>query len=516
MSKSQSKMIVIISLFIFTAGACSPEPQFFKEGRETVLDQVVFVEEGLILDIPHVARWCESLELKKGKVSIGDCELYVEEAGKGTPIVLINGGPGGTHHTFHPEFSKAEKFARVVYYDQRGCGLSDYKKGEGYTIDQAVNDLNELRRVLKIDKWVVLGWSYGGFLAQYYALKHPENILGLVLVASAVTSEIPFEYSRSNDYISQEERKKYFSLIEMLREEKLTVPQFLYNAHLNGDWKQQNYYKPTVDELAELVLYEWVHADDFRYEIGNSKSDVYIEGAFRNCPIPTLLLEAQWDLTWNIDRPEKMQELFPNARFVLFNESGHRMFGDEPELFFKVLKRFVKNIPDVEREKIEMWKADLKNWEKEKEKTVSVIKLIQSLGEGREGRTKLVNAFERSWLDKLENQNHLNEVAYALYDEKKYEDAFWTFKRRVEILQNWKDKSKGNALLGISMIWQGHMLDLMGRREEAVSVYKTVVGMNITDDSWSHSSYGIQYKPTISGYASKFISVPFERIERKN
>ena len=45
-------------------------------------------------------------------------------------LVLIHGGPGGTHHYFHPWFSRAAGFARIIYYDQRGCGLSEFAPGE--------------------------------------------------------------------------------------------------------------------------------------------------------------------------------------------------------------------------------------------------------------------------------------------------------------------------------------------------------------------------------------------------
>ena len=63
-------------------------------------------------------------------------------------MVLLHGGPGGTHHYFHPTFSRAAEFSRVIYYDQRGCGLSDYAPGEGYTIQQAADDIEALRLVM--------------------------------------------------------------------------------------------------------------------------------------------------------------------------------------------------------------------------------------------------------------------------------------------------------------------------------------------------------------------------------
>ena len=53
----------------------------------------------------------------------------------------------------------------MIYYDQCGCGQSDYHPGAGYTPAQAVDDLGQLRAALRLDRWAVLGWSYGGAVA---------------------------------------------------------------------------------------------------------------------------------------------------------------------------------------------------------------------------------------------------------------------------------------------------------------------------------------------------------------
>lgn len=109
-----------------TRGELGEPPVFGK--TESVLDKKVHVEPEIITTIPSVPRWCDRLNLKKQRITVGDAALYVEEEGKGTHLVLINGGPGGTHHYFHPWFSRAKKYARVIYYDQRGCGLSGASK----------------------------------------------------------------------------------------------------------------------------------------------------------------------------------------------------------------------------------------------------------------------------------------------------------------------------------------------------------------------------------------------------
>jgi len=275
---------------------------------------VIHIEPEIITEIPEVPRWCDQLELKKQRINVGDCELYVEEEGKGTPLVLINGGPGGTHHYFHPWFSRVKKYARVIYYDQRGCGLSDYYPGEnGYSVEQAVEDLDSIRKALNIDKWVVLGYSYGGFLAQYYTIHYPESVAGLVLMGASTGMWVEMERSRQGEFISDEERSRMREIRKELRKmsqendwtSDKALALIVFNNHLNGDWKRQNYYRPSREGLARMARYEWVHdQNNYRGMIFSSQYKVNLTGAFENCPVPTLITEGRWDLTWNTDKPE--------------------------------------------------------------------------------------------------------------------------------------------------------------------------------------------------------------------
>ncbi len=109
-------ILIIIFLQISSLAIAQDHSQ-----QETVLDEVVTIYDEIVYDVPEVPRWCERLGFKNKRVDIGDAELYVETEGDGVPMVLLHGGPGGTHHYFHPQFSRASNYAQVIYYDQRGC-----------------------------------------------------------------------------------------------------------------------------------------------------------------------------------------------------------------------------------------------------------------------------------------------------------------------------------------------------------------------------------------------------------
>ena len=106
-------------------------------------------------------------------------------------IVLLHGGPGFSAHMFYTWGTRLEPSLNVVYLDQRGCGESARlgvadpmapKPSEikGYTLATLVEDIEGVRRALKVDKWYVLGHSYGGLLGVEYVAAHPEHVLGYV------------------------------------------------------------------------------------------------------------------------------------------------------------------------------------------------------------------------------------------------------------------------------------------------------------------------------------------------
>jgi proline iminopeptidase len=464
--------------------------------RERAMDRVVHIEEGVIQEIPAVPRLCDGMNIRKEKVDIGDCQLYCEQEGQGTPLALLHGGPGATHHDFHPFFSQAKNFARVIYYDQRGCGLSDYRPGKGYTVDQAVDDLEHLRQALQIDQWVVLGHSYGGLLAQCYATKYPDKLRGLVLVGASTGLPIDSS-SRDDQFISRQEREK---MDEIRATPGLSLAQNLYNLHLNGDWKRQSYSRPSRERIAQMVLYEWVHDGSFRSSMGPSISKVDLEGIFTQCPIPTLLLEGKWDMSWGENKAHLFHQNHPRSRLVIFEESAHCPFEDEPERFFSELEKFVSTLKQATSQDLAAWTSDLTKRE-------ALVGPLSRLGWGRKSNQEIASKYDKTWLDQAGSFHALLKIGFALYDVKRYNEALAVFEKMQE------QAGENRSSQAVALIWQGHMLDLLGKREEAISRYHKAAGMGAQD--WQQNDqFGLAYSP--SPYAGQRIDTPFARVENRD
>ena len=114
-------------------------------------------------------------------ITVNGAKLYVVIAGKGDPIIIIPGGPGGAHPGYRV-FDSLAKDNQVIYFDAFGRGKSDTAKDvKEYTLARDIEDIEGLRIALHFDKLNVLGHSYGGLVAQGYALKYPSHVNHLIL-----------------------------------------------------------------------------------------------------------------------------------------------------------------------------------------------------------------------------------------------------------------------------------------------------------------------------------------------
>jgi pimeloyl-ACP methyl ester carboxylesterase len=115
--------------------------------------------------------------------------LWVRSVGSGPTLVVINGGPGASHHAVGRLESLASPSLRVVLYDQRGMGGSTAPAdGNAYDLDHYVADLDAVREGLALDKIHVLGHSFGGLVAMAYAAAHPDRLASLTIVSSSAPS----------------------------------------------------------------------------------------------------------------------------------------------------------------------------------------------------------------------------------------------------------------------------------------------------------------------------------------
>ncbi len=108
-------------------------------------------------------------------ININGAKLYVVLVGKGDPLIIIPGGPGGAHLGYRA-FDSLANDNELIYFDAFGRGKSDTAKDiKEYSLARDIEDIEGLRIALHFDKLNVLGHSYCGLVAQGYALKYPSH-----------------------------------------------------------------------------------------------------------------------------------------------------------------------------------------------------------------------------------------------------------------------------------------------------------------------------------------------------
>src|ERR1700693_1176055 len=120
--------------------------------------------------------------IQEGYIDSGGVLIYYATIGRGAPIVIVHGGPGASHDYFLPFLLPLARQNRLIFIDERGSGRSQkLEDPAGYTVENMVEDVEAVRQGLVLGKITLLGHSYGGVLAEAYALKYQNNLTQLIL-----------------------------------------------------------------------------------------------------------------------------------------------------------------------------------------------------------------------------------------------------------------------------------------------------------------------------------------------
>jgi proline iminopeptidase len=277
-------------------------------------------------------------------------KLWYEIEGKGEPILLIPGGPGNSHTYFHPWFSELAKNFQVIYFDAYGRGKSERAKSpDEYSFKGDVEDIEGLRKALGFEKWDILGHSYGGMVAQQYALDYPNSVNKLILISTFYSGEMWQENDNSCNYEIRNQYPEVWEKVMKLRNEgkssssKDCIKAYTFPAGLLYYYDASNAYKSSKDSL--------IMNTDVYYQIAGKDADFLISGdigpldfraKLKDLKMPLLILEGRFD---RISIPRfsiKYKEYAPQAEFVMFEKSGHESFIEQPEETFKVITDFLR------------------------------------------------------------------------------------------------------------------------------------------------------------------------------
>ena len=280
-----------------------------------------------------------------GRLDVGDGHvLYWERCGtKGAkPAVMLHGGPGAGCSPEHRRQFDPQRYD-ILLFDQRGCGRSTPHAGlEANTTWHLVDDLERLREVMGVDKWMVFGGSWGSTLALAYAQAHPDRVAELVVrgIFTFRQSEVDWLYRFGASEIYPD---KWAEFLAPIPEEERGDLVRAYHRRLTGDdvderlaaakaWSKWE--AETVTLLPNPEVIDTHTSDDFAIAIarienhymlnkGWIEEGALLEGASKLRGIPGVIVQGRYDMCTPPVTAWDLKQAWPEVELGLVPDGGH-------------------------------------------------------------------------------------------------------------------------------------------------------------------------------------------------
>jgi proline iminopeptidase len=292
---------------------------------------------------------------EQGFVDANGVMIYYKLLGRGKPLLVVHGGPGASHDYFLPYLLPLARHYRLVFIDERGSGQSEkLEEVLAYTVDNMVEDVEAVRRALNLGQISLLGHSYGGVLAQAYALKYQKNLSHLILgstfsstkamndVLARIKQNIP---SDARERVNKMESEGLYGHGKDYEKNRYTSDYMIaawgdgYFPYLYQNRPDPNYDPVDNGKMAwDLYKEMWGEHGEFVID-GNLKSAEYTE-QLSAIKIPTLIIAGDHDES-DPSLSRTMHEKIGGSKLVILPRSGHMTFVDQPGLFQKSIEEFL-------------------------------------------------------------------------------------------------------------------------------------------------------------------------------
>jgi proline iminopeptidase len=274
-------------------------------------------------------------------VDIGDTALHIVERGAGIPLICLHGGPGLDHFEWADYLDPLCDIAQLVLVDQRAQGRSAPADPSTWTLEQMATDVSLLADAMGFDDYVVLGHSFGAFVALQHACDHPGDATKTI-----VSSGLPgAEYLKKVD-----ENLANFEPIE-LREQVTKSWADEQNAETSDDVARllhdqmpfhfKDPFDPKIEEIEAKTEHSIYSAPIIKHFSNVEYGGIDLEDRLKDVPQPVLILAGRHDRTCGIEGSIAMAEGLPNSTLVVFENSAHMTYVEETDAYLKAVRDFL-------------------------------------------------------------------------------------------------------------------------------------------------------------------------------
>ena len=275
-------------------------------------------------------------------VRAGDTRLNVEERGAGDlAVIVLHGGPGLDHTMFGTWLDPLADEHRLLLVDERSQGRSDPAPPETWTLTRHARDVEALAEALGLERYAVLGHSFGAFIALQHAVDFPGRPAGTI-----VSSGLPSE--RFLGHV--EEQLAAFEPVELreqvtaswAREAEARTPDDV--AELFADQLPFHFADPRdprIDDLRAAMAGAVYAPDVLRTAATDGYGHIEVEDRLGDVTHPLLVIAGRHDRTCSVQGAEAIVGGVPAADLVVLEDSGHMTYVEEPNAYREAVRHFL-------------------------------------------------------------------------------------------------------------------------------------------------------------------------------
>lgn len=280
------------------------------------------------------------IEVPGGRVWYG-----IEGGGDGLPLLCLHGGPGFTHHSVASMRDLADE-RPVVFFDQLGCGKSDRPTDPAlWSSDRYVEEVEAVRIALDLQRFHMMGNSWGGMLTTRYNLDREPPVAGLLLVGTPASMP---RYIAELPRLRSSLPADVWEVIDRHEERGFTgCPEYV--AAMVAFYKQ---HLCRLDPWPEELELSFAELGEDSYVAMNGPSEFNISGAIKDwdvtgeiqrIEVPVLVLAGRHD-ELSPEAQEDMAREFPKGEFVVLENGAHMPFFDDREPFMAAARDFLSRV----------------------------------------------------------------------------------------------------------------------------------------------------------------------------
>ena len=291
-----------------------------------------------------------STHTKEGFIEVEGGKIWYRIDGEGdkTPVLLLHGGPGSSSFYLEP-LKELSQDRPVIFIDQLGCGRSTRITDTTLmTIEKNVEQLEQVRKALKLEKFYLYGHSWGTMLGMDYYVKYPKGIQGLIFSSPLFSTKIWTDDAdtliatlpeATQKAIRESERQKDYT-----NEAYKEAMKVYYKAYVRRSDKSKSQQDTAAKFFGENV-YNFMWGPSEFTATGNLLNYNRLKD-LPKITVPTLLTAGEFDEA----RPSSVRyytSLIPGAQFKEIPQAAHSTMMDNPKEYIGVLREFLKKMDAI-------------------------------------------------------------------------------------------------------------------------------------------------------------------------